>query len=70
MRGVMAFCGLPFEPEAMEAGRRGGSVATASLADVRGGISKDCGGAWKPYASDLQPLIEARVPAYGIPKED
>lgn len=70
MRGVMAFCGLPFELEAMEVRRRGGSVATASLADVRGGISKDRGGAWQPYASNLQPLIEALTPAYGIPKED
>lgn len=70
MRGVMAFCGLPFEPGAMEAGRRRGSVATASLADVRGGISKDRGGAWKPYASGLQPLIEALKLAYGTPKED
>lgn len=70
MRGVMAFCGLPFEPEAMDAGRRGGSVATASLADVRGGISKNRGGAWKPYASSLQPLMEALKPAYGIPIED
>lgn len=68
MRGVMAFCGLPFEPKAMEAGRRGGSVATASLADVRGGISKNRDGAWKPYASGLQPMIEALEPAYGTRK--
>lgn len=70
MRDVMEFCGLPFEPGSVEAPRRGGSVATASLADVRGGISKGRGGAWKPYASGLQALIEALKPAYETPREE
>lgn len=65
MRRVMAFCGLDFEPGALEVGRLGGSVATASMADVRSGIRKDRGGAWKPYATRLQPLIEALGPALG-----
>jgi len=65
MRRVLAFCGLDFEPDALEVGRRGGSVATASMADVRSGISKDRGGAWKPYAARLQPLMEALRPALG-----
>lgn len=68
MRRAMAFCGLDFEPRAMDVGRRGGSVATASLADVRSGISKDRGGAWKPYAAQLQPLIAALRPAYAAPQ--
>lgn len=63
MRRVLAFCGLDFEPDALDVGRGGGSVATASMADVRSGISKDRGGAWKPYATRLQPLIEALRPA-------
>jgi len=64
MRRVMAFCGLDFEPGAMDVGRGGGSVATASMADIRGGIRKDRGGAWRPYAARLQPLLEALRPAY------
>lgn len=63
MRRVMEFCGLDFEPGALEAERSGGSVATASLADVRQGIRKDRGGAWKPYADHLQPLLRALRPA-------
>ena len=70
MRRVLAFCGLDFEPAALEAGRRGGSVATASMADVRGGISKDRGGAWKPYAARLQPLMEALRPALGRQQQE
>lgn len=64
MRRAMTFCKLDFEPDAMDVARHGGSVATASMADVRSGISKDRGGAWKPYAAHLQPLIDALRPAY------
>ena len=58
MRRVMAFCGLQFEPQSLDVGRSGGSVATASLADVRDGISKDRGGAWRPYQARLMPLLK------------
>ncbi|MDQ3287687.1 MAG: sulfotransferase [Pseudomonadota bacterium] len=69
MRGVTDFCGLPFEPGSVETPRRGGSVATASLADVRAEISRDRGGAWRPYAPHLQPLIRALKPARDAQQE-
>ena len=59
MRRVFAFCGLPFAPEALDVGRASGDVSTASTASVRAGILRNRGGAWKPYARQLQPMREA-----------
>lgn len=58
-RRVFEFCGLPFAAEALAIERTSGSVATASTATVRAGILRDRGGAWKPYAAHLQPLLGA-----------
>lgn len=58
-RRVFEFCGLPFAPEALDVGRASGAVATASTTSVRAGILRDRGGAWAPYARQLQPLREA-----------
>lgn len=62
-RRVLEFCGLDFDPAALDVRRSGGIVATASLGAVRRGILKDRGGAWRPYASQLQPMIRALEPA-------
>lgn len=56
---VAAFCGLQFEPGMLDLGRDGGSVATASTAQVRQGILRGRTGAWQPYAAHLQPMIRA-----------
>jgi hypothetical protein len=64
-RRVMEFCGIEFQPEALALEHGGGQVATASLADVRGGIRRDRGGVWRHYEAHLQPLREALAPAYG-----
>ena len=56
IRGVFAFCGLPFAAEVLDVGRASGDVATASTVSVRSGILRDRGGAWKPYARQLQSM--------------
>jgi tetratricopeptide (TPR) repeat protein len=63
-RRIMAYCELPYAPEALETGMRGGMAATASAAHVRNGILKNRGSAWKPYEQWLQPLIQGLRGAY------
>lgn len=63
-RRVMAHCGLPYAPEALDLGRQGGKVATASAASVRKGILRNRGGAWKPYEQVLQPMIRGLQATY------
>lgn len=57
-RKVLAFCGLPIEISALDPAREGGSVATASHAQIRRGVLKDRGGAWHPYAHHLQRMLD------------
>jgi tetratricopeptide (TPR) repeat protein len=66
-RRVFDFCGLPFAPEALDVGRASGDVATASTTSARAGILRDRGGAWLPYARQLQPLREALAAADPTP---
>jgi hypothetical protein len=54
---VFDFLDLPYEQEVLNVAGRSGSVATASAVDVRRGILRDRGGAWKPYERFLGPLI-------------
>lgn len=61
---VMAHCGLEYVPNALESGSRKGMAATASAAHVRQGVLTDRGKAWKPYAAQLQPLIDGLRSAY------
>lgn len=56
---VMAFCGLDFQPEALDVSRIGGYSATASVGSVRRGILRNRGGAWGPYRKHLAPLLDA-----------
>lgn len=64
-RRVFDFCGLPFVPEALVVDRASGDVATASTTSVRAGILRNRGGAWKPYARQLQPMRNALEAALG-----
>ena len=64
MRQVFGFCGLPFEARALEVQRSDGTVATASHGQVRQGILRNRGGAWRPYAQHLQPML-GRLGALG-----
>ena len=56
MRGVLHFCGLPWDAAATSLDGRG-AVATASSPQMRGGIIKNRSAAWAPYEAQLQPLI-------------
>lgn len=64
-REVAAHCGVEFVPEMLEVGREGGMVATASTPDVRAGILKDRGSAWRPYEQWLQPMLD-RLAQHGL----
>jgi hypothetical protein len=61
MRGVLDFCGLPWD-EAAATLNSAGAVATASSPQMRSGIMKNRKAAWVPYESQLQPLIERLAP--------
>lgn len=56
-RRVAEFCSLPFDPAMLDLERSGGSVATASTAQVRRGILRGRTGAWRPYEGRLQPMM-------------
>lgn len=57
-RRIADFCGLDYRPAMVEVQREGGDVATASVAQVRGGISTQRREAWRPYEAWLGPMIE------------
>lgn len=61
-RRVAEFCGLHYVSDMLKVERAGGAVATASVAAARGGIRRDRGGAWQPYAAWLEPLLRAMQP--------
>lgn len=65
VRELAAHCGLDFRASMLDVSREGGMVATASSNDVRTGVLKDRGGAWRPYASHLAPLID-RLAHHGL----
>lgn len=57
---LMKFCGLPFEPECIDITRNDAPVSTASSSQVRKPINTMGLGAWRKYATYLEPL-EARI---------
>jgi hypothetical protein len=57
MRGVLEFCGLPWNAAATTL-EGAGAVATASSPQMRGGIIRNRKAAWAPYEKQLQPLIQ------------
>lgn len=61
---VMGFCGLPFDPNAVDITRNTAPVTTASSSQVRQPINTAGIGAWKKYERGLQPLrdrLEAKL---------
>lgn len=64
-RRIFAFCGMPFEADALAVERPSGAVSTASSAHVRAGILTNRGAAWKPYEAELEPLL-ARLRGAGL----
>lgn len=61
---VMAFCGLRFDPNAIDITRNTAPVTTASSSQVRQPINRAGIGAWRKYERGLQPLrdrLEARL---------
>jgi tetratricopeptide (TPR) repeat protein len=64
-RRIAAHCGLDFREDMLHVERRSGMVATASSNQVRQGILKNRGGAWKRYERHLAPMLE-RLAAHGL----
>ena len=62
---VAQYCGLPYDQRMLDVDREGGMVATASVNHVRQGILRNRGGAWRPYESHLQPMLD-RLSAHGL----
>ena len=59
-RDVMRFCGLPYDPDSVDITRNTAPVSTASSSQVRQPINTRGVGAWRKYATQLQPL-QARL---------
>ena len=55
-RKVMSFCGLEYESSLVDIARNQSPVSTASSSQVRKPIHQGGVGAWKKYASALEPL--------------
>jgi hypothetical protein len=62
---VAEHCGLRFKPEMLDIGGERGMVATASSNQVRQGILKDRGRAWKPYERHVAPMLD-RLAHHGL----
>lgn len=66
IRGLLDFCGLPFEPQCLDMQDNAAPVATASNVQVREGISTKYVGRWRGYQAFVQPLMDS-LQAGGIP---
>jgi tetratricopeptide (TPR) repeat protein len=58
-RELLAWCGLPFEPQCLEFHRNPAPAATASAAQVREPLHARSIGIWRNYAVQLEPLAAA-----------
>ncbi len=58
IREVCAFAGLDYRPEMLDIGNRKRAVSTASVVQVRNGITRREVPKWKPYEQYLQPMIK------------
>jgi hypothetical protein len=64
-RRVLAHCGLDYDPRVLAIGERGGSVSTASAAQVREGLRSPRAPDWEPYREQLAPLAAALAKGEG-----
>jgi tetratricopeptide (TPR) repeat protein len=67
LRGVADYCGFDFEPAMLRPGEGGGVAATASAAQVRGGVRQRRVAKWVPYAPQLAPLAQS-LRQLGVPE--
>jgi hypothetical protein len=59
LRRIAAHCGFEFEATMLDPASRMQGVATASAVQVRGTVEPRAAARWKPYATQLQPLLQA-----------
>ena len=59
VKKMLEFLELPFEDSCITFYETDRSVRTASSEQVRKPINKDGMGRWKPYAKNLQPLLDS-----------
>jgi tetratricopeptide (TPR) repeat protein len=64
-RRVLDFCELPWEPDVVAIETRRGTVATASMVQVREAVHSRFVGQWQRYATLLEPM-RARLAAAGL----
>lgn len=64
-RRIAAHCGFGFQADMLRVERSSGTVATASSHQVRQGILRNRGGAWKAYARHVEPMLE-RLASHGL----
>ncbi len=64
IRRLLDACGLPFEDACLSPHQSKGAVTTASAVQVRKPINREGVGAWKRYATQLEPLRQ-RLEAMG-----
>lgn len=62
---VARYCGLPYDERMLDVDREGGMVATASVNQVRQGILRNRGGAWRPYEAHVRPMLD-RLADHGL----
>ncbi|MEM8645269.1 MAG: sulfotransferase [Pseudomonadota bacterium] len=58
IRGVLAFCGLEWDPACLDFHTAARPVKTASTAQVRRPLYRSSVGRWQPYRTHLTPLID------------
>jgi hypothetical protein len=59
MRGVLEFCGLPWDPQCLAFHANGGIVRTSSFAQVRQPLYRSAVGRWRRFETELEPLRRA-----------
>ncbi|MDA9618261.1 sulfotransferase [Pseudomonadota bacterium] len=59
VKRMLDYLELPFEEECISFHKTNRSVRTASSEQVRKPVNKDGMGRWKPYAKNLQPLLDS-----------
>jgi tetratricopeptide (TPR) repeat protein len=59
LRRVAVHCGTAFEATMLDTASQTRAVATASAVRVRGAVAPRPAARWKPYAAQLQPLLQA-----------
>jgi Sulfotransferase family len=65
MRGVLEFCGLPWDPQCLAFHANGRIVRTSSFAQVRQPLYRSAVGGWRRFETELEPLRRALAGAIG-----